>query len=218
MSAARNILGEEPAERCRVWIHNADDDGAEIRRRIAAGCQLHKVPMEELEGYLFVTGKDDFSIRVATGNGQLQIDHSTVACISETIIENEIDVVIFDPLVTLHGVGENDNVRMSEVIHIFGDIAAKCNCAIELCHHTRKPSITATARRNSIRTIVGVLGLSALRCALHASSTACPRLRQRRPGCRRKSGFSLSASTAAKPTICRRPSRAIGLSSRASNY
>ena len=45
-----------------------------------------------------------------------------------------------DPLITLHGVGENDNVRMSEVIHIFGDIAAKCSCAIDLCHHTRKPS------------------------------------------------------------------------------
>lgn len=26
------------------------------------------------------------------------------------------------------------------MIHIFGDIAAKCNCAIDLCHHTRKPS------------------------------------------------------------------------------
>ena len=167
MSAARNILGEEPAERCRVWIHNADDDGAEIRRRIAAGCQLHKVPMEELEGYLFVTGKDDFSIRVATGNGQLQIDHSTVACISETIIENEIYVVIFDPLVTLHGVGENDNVRMSEVIHIFGDIAAKCNCAIDLCHHTRKPSINGDGEKefNSDDS----RGAGAIRAAVRAS-------------------------------------------------
>ena len=96
--------------------------------------------MMELEGWLFVTGKDDFSIRVAAGNGQLTIDHTAVASISETIVENEIDVVILIPLVTLHGVGENDNVQMLKVIHIFGDIAAKCNCAIDLCHHTRKPS------------------------------------------------------------------------------
>lgn len=113
LATCRNILGEEPAERCRVWLHNADDDAREIHRRIAACCRLHSIPMAELEGWLFVTGKDDFSIRVAAGNGQLTIDHTAIASISETIVENEIDVVIFDPLVTLHGVGENDNVRMS---------------------------------------------------------------------------------------------------------
>ena len=92
MATGRNILGEEPAERCRVWLHNADDDFKEINRRIAACCRLHNVPMTELEGWLFVTGKDDFSIRVATGNGHLTVDHTAVASISETIVENEIDV------------------------------------------------------------------------------------------------------------------------------
>ena len=39
---------------------------------------------------------------------------------------------------TLHAVAENDNVRMNAVIHLFADIAEDCNCAVELCHHTRK--------------------------------------------------------------------------------
>lgn len=47
-------------------------------------------------------------------------------------------MVIFEPLVTLHAVAENDNVRMNAVIHLFSDIAEDCNCAVELCHHTRK--------------------------------------------------------------------------------
>jgi hypothetical protein len=88
--------------------------------------------MTELEGWLFVTGKDNFTIRVASGNGQLIVDHATIGSITETIIENRIDVFIADPLVTLHSVPENDNIRMSEVIHIFGDIAAKCDCAIDV--------------------------------------------------------------------------------------
>jgi len=113
-------------------LHNADDDSDEIRRRIAACCRLHNVPMTELEGWLFVTGKDNFTIRVASGNGQLIVDHATIGSITKTIIENRIDVFIADPLVTLHSVPENDNMRMSEVIHIFGDIAAKCDCAIDV--------------------------------------------------------------------------------------
>jgi hypothetical protein len=41
-------------------VHNADDDTEEMKRRIAAFCRLHDVPMTELAGWLFVTGKDTF--------------------------------------------------------------------------------------------------------------------------------------------------------------
>jgi RecA-family ATPase len=96
--------------------------------------------MTELEGWLFVTGKTDFNLRVAGGNGNPVTDHTAIGAITETTIENQIDAIIIDPLVATHGVAENDNVRMSEVIHLFGDIAAKCGCAVDICHHTRKPS------------------------------------------------------------------------------
>ena len=56
----------------------------------------------------------------------------------KTDMQNAIDVAIFEPLVTLHAVPENDNVKMNAVIHVFGGIADGCNCAIDLCHHTRK--------------------------------------------------------------------------------
>lgn len=166
MATGRNPLGEQPTERCRVWLHNADDDSSEMYRRIAAFCQLHGVPIAELHGWLFVTGKDNFRIRVASGNGNLTLDRVSIAEITETIVENEIDVAIFDPLVAIHAVAENDNVKMSEVIHIFGDIAAKCDCAIDLCHHTRKPSAGIEEKEfNSDDS----RGASAVRAAVRAS-------------------------------------------------
>jgi hypothetical protein len=109
-------------------------------RRVAACCRLNNIDMKELEGWLLVDGKDHFQIKVAKGNGGLVPNTAALAQITASIIENEIDVFIADPLVCLHSVAENDNVAMSEVIHLFGEIAAKCNCSIELCHHTRKPS------------------------------------------------------------------------------
>jgi RecA-family ATPase len=103
---------------------------------------------------------------VANGNGNLTIDNASVARITGTIVERQIDVAIFDPLVAMHGVAENDNVRMSEVIHIFGDIAAKCDCAIDLCHHTRKPSAGEGEKEfNSDDS----RGASAVRAAVRAS-------------------------------------------------
>src|SRR6516225_4906764 len=135
-------------------------------RRIAAFCRLHGVSMSELVGFLFITGKDKFSIKIASGNNSLAIDRASIAQITETVIENEIDVCIFDPLVALHGVAENDNVRMSEVIHVFGNIAANCNCAIDVCHHTRKPSAGVDEKEfNSDDS----RGASAVRAAVRAS-------------------------------------------------
>jgi hypothetical protein len=34
MATARDLLGEQPTQRCRVWIHNGDDDKQEMDRRI----------------------------------------------------------------------------------------------------------------------------------------------------------------------------------------
>jgi RecA-family ATPase len=45
---------------------------------------------------------------------------------------------MFDPLVTLHGVGENNAGQMDQVIRIFTRMADSQNCAIDLSHHTRK--------------------------------------------------------------------------------
>jgi AAA domain len=138
MATARNLLDEQPKERCRVWIHNGDDDNKEMNRRIAAVCRHYGIPLTELEGWLFATTKSDMTIVVAIGNGSLTVKQDTLNEIITTITENNIDVVILEPLVTLHQITENDNVRMNAVVHLFGDIADGCECAIDICHHTRK--------------------------------------------------------------------------------
>ena len=55
MCTGRDLLGEQPLERCRAWYHNAEDGTDEIYRRIAAVCQHYGIDQAELEGWLFVT-------------------------------------------------------------------------------------------------------------------------------------------------------------------
>ena len=139
MCTARNLLGEQPTQRYRVWLHNADDDSTEMKRRIAAFCKRHGVPLTELEGWLFVTGKDNFKIKVVKGsNGGSVPDAPTVDAIVKTIQDNEIDVAIFDPLIHLHTVPENNNTQVAEVAEQFADIASLCDCSTDIVHHVRK--------------------------------------------------------------------------------
>ena len=138
MTTCRDLLGEQPSERLRVWLHNGEDNLIELNRRIAAICQHHKIDMRQLEGWLFLTSGSEFPLKVATGFSELRIDGKLVDRIAEQIAENKIDVAILDPLITLHGVSEGDNVRMDTVIRLFSGIADAENCAIELSHHMRK--------------------------------------------------------------------------------
>ena len=55
MVTCRNLLGEQPEERLRVWYHNGEDPLDEINRRLAAICQHYGIPQGELQGHLWVT-------------------------------------------------------------------------------------------------------------------------------------------------------------------
>jgi RecA-family ATPase len=145
MATARNLLGEQPSERVRVWYHNGEDSMDELNRRLAAICQYYQIPLEELSGWFFMTSGNEIPLRVAQGYSNLSIDHRLVKCITEAIGDNKIDVATFDPLVTLHGVPENDTGKMDTVIRIFASIADTQDCAIELSHHTRKLLAGSTA-------------------------------------------------------------------------
>ena len=159
MATARNLLGEQPTERLRVWLHNGEDPLEEINRRIAAICLHHGIPQEELRGQLWITSGKEFPLRVANGYSNLKIDTVLVRQISGAIKENQIDVADFDPLVTLHSVSEGDPGKMDAVIRIFADLADEHDASIELNHHVRKPAAGMEADHD-VFDIRGVMAIS----------------------------------------------------------
>jgi RecA-family ATPase len=138
MATCRNLLGEQPTERLRVWYHNGEDTYEELQRRVAAICMYYEIPQEELVGYFFMSTVTEVPLKVAIGYSDLKIDTPLIACISQQIETNAVDLAILDPLITLHGVPEQDNSKMDAVIRIFAGIASAQSCAVELAHHTRK--------------------------------------------------------------------------------
>jgi RecA-family ATPase len=138
LATCRNLLGEQPEERCRVWLHNGEDSRDELNRRVVAICQHYKIPQEELQDWLFLTSGAEMGLKVANGYSDLKVDTALVKEMTQVVADNNIDVVMLDPLVTLHSVNESDNGKMDAVIRIFTKLADACDCSIDISHHTRK--------------------------------------------------------------------------------
>src|SRR5262245_58788476 len=137
MVTARNLLGEQPTERLRVWLHNGEDPLDEIHRRLAAICQHYEISQEELRDYLWITSGNEFPLRVAKGYTNLQVDRALVQQISDAIGANQIDLAAFDPFVTMHSVSEGDPGKMDTVVRLFAGIADEHGACIELNPHVR---------------------------------------------------------------------------------
>jgi RecA-family ATPase len=159
MVTARNLLGEQPTERLRVWLHNGEDPLDEIHRRLAAICQHYDISQEELRNYLWITSGNEFPLRVAKGYTNLQVDRALVQQISDAIGANQIDLAAFDPFVTMHSVSEGDPGKMDTVVRLFAGIADEHGAAIELNHHVRKPA-AGTEADHDVFDIRGVLAIT----------------------------------------------------------
>jgi hypothetical protein len=124
----------------RVWICNGEEDQDELDRRVAATCQHYGITQADLDGRLFVQSVRDNPLRIATlVNNRPMIDQSVLKYMGDFIRDNSIDVFMLDPLVSFHGVMENDNGHMDLVIKEgFGSIANSTNSAGEMFHHPGK--------------------------------------------------------------------------------
>ena len=129
-----------PEGKLRVWVCNGEEDQDELDRRGSATCQHYGITQDDLGGRLFVQSVRDNPLRIAILiNNRPVIDHGVLKYMTDFIKDNRIDVFMLDPLVSFHGVMENDNGHMDLVIKEgFGAIANSTNSAGEMFHHPGK--------------------------------------------------------------------------------
>lgn len=138
MVSGKPLLGTAPKKRLRVWIWNGEDPMDEIQRKVMAAALHYGLSADDLSG-LFVDSGRETRLQIAKSSRDgVEIATPLVNSVIETLIENRIDVLSVDPLVTTHTVNENDNAAIQAVVRQFAYIAEEANCAIDLSHHTRK--------------------------------------------------------------------------------
>jgi hypothetical protein len=136
----RPITGQQVYEQTKVWVYNNEDDGDELKRRLAAVLQHWEVPFAEIKDQLALNSGADRPLLVAKADraGNVIRLPDVDACIHH-IKTHGIGVFIVDPFVETHQVSENSNEQIKAVAVMFRDIARKGECAVMLVHHTAKP-------------------------------------------------------------------------------
>lgn len=133
-------------EPLRVWYWNGEDPQEETQRRVIAAARHYGLKAADFAPRLFTdSGREQQIIMGNIAKGQIEIDDGLFEAIEAEIIANNIDVFILDPFVSSHRMGENDNNAIDAVVKRLGTLADRCNCAVEIIHHIRKPSAGSTA-------------------------------------------------------------------------
>ena len=159
MATARNLLGEQPTERLRVWLHNGEDPLDEIHRRLAAICQHYDISQEELRDYLWITSGNEFPLRVAKGYTNLQVDRALVQQMSRCHRRQPNRRRRLRSLRHHAFRFRGRPGKMDSVVRLFAGIADEHDAAIELNHHVRKPA-AGTEADHDVFDIRGVLAIT----------------------------------------------------------
>lgn len=148
MASNEALLGEPIYDGpLRVWYWNGEDPQDENTRRIVAAATYHKLKPEQFADRLWIDSGRNLSVKVASMvRGDLEVSEDVFLEIEQAISDRSIDVLVLDPFVSIHSVPENDNGAIDAIVKRLGIVADRCNCAIELVHHVRKPSGGSNAR------------------------------------------------------------------------
>ena len=140
---------------------------------------------------------------MAKGYTNLEVNADLVRQISAAISDNQIDVAIFDPFVTLHSVSEVDSGKMDGVVRLFAGIADENDAAVEIAHHVRKPAAGSTADYD----VHDIRGVAAITDAVRAARVL-NRMNEKdaeAAGLRRESSVCPASGSIAPRAITARP-------------
>jgi hypothetical protein len=141
MAAGRNLLTGETLEKpLRVWLLNGEEDQDELDRRVAAVCQHHNISKADCGDRLFIESVLEKRLKLATLVRNVPaLNTAALNCIEAEISAKQIDVLMLDPLVSLHSVAENNSTDMDLLLKDgLGGIAHRTGSHCEVFHHPGK--------------------------------------------------------------------------------
>ena len=138
LATGRPITGEHVFKRCRVLYVSLEDDADEMRRRIKACCLHHKIDRAELQDHLFAVALANGPKLAASVRGGTIASGELGNLLTDIIQRRNIDLVVLDPFIKLHGCDENDNNAIDFVAGMLAELAIRFNVAIDAPHHVSK--------------------------------------------------------------------------------
>jgi len=136
-ASGKGFLGVTPEKKLKVIYYNSEDPIDELQRRTLAILQHFKIEQEEIQNQLFLSSGRDVDLVLAEGIEGI-IKEDAFDTIESFCLENEIDVLILDPLANMFSGSSESNELFKDLGKKLSQLADRCNLAIEIIHHTRK--------------------------------------------------------------------------------
>jgi AAA domain len=139
LATGKPLTGEYVFVRSRVLLISLEDGLKELRRRIKAACLRHGIEQRELDGWLYYValGAKDGKLMILDKRGRA-IPGSLGSNLEHSIVELRPDLLALDPFVKTHGVDENNNSAIDDVVQILTDMTDRHTIAIDIPHHVSK--------------------------------------------------------------------------------
>jgi AAA domain/DnaB-like helicase N terminal domain len=139
MAIGKDLTGHHVFRRCRVLIVGLEDSCTELQRRIAAARIHHRIPKEDLKGWLhYVTIEELKGMKLATMSPDGPQKGKLAAVLRRLIQTLNLDVVGIDPTIKAHELNENLNKEMDFVCDLLTEMAIEFSIAVDLSMHARK--------------------------------------------------------------------------------
>jgi AAA domain len=175
VATGQEITGQIVHETAKVWVWNNEDDGDELRRRLAAVLQHWSIPIEKIRGRIALNSGSDRALMVArAGKDGSVLRTPDVDGLVERIRADAIGLLVVDPFAEMHAIEENDNTHIREVAALFREVARRGDCAVLLIHHTSKPAAASSdafaGNQNAARGASSLTGVARVAQTLFAMS------------------------------------------------
>lgn len=147
ISQGLDFAGLKTHDACKVIVYNSEDDVMEQSRRLIANCMAHNFSYDLVKKQLMILSADEIDLSIVAKEYNKCIrNHIIVDQLTCLLSQNDIGLLVVDPLVDIHGCDENDNGQMNYVMRTLRYIAKAANVAVLVMHHTSK-----SASRNEDR-------------------------------------------------------------------
>lgn len=124
---------------CRVMMYNSEDDLDEQGRRLWAVCAVYGFDYHAVKNGIIGMDASQSDLILANNNNEtVQMVQGNVDFVEQLARENAIDIMMFDPMLNIHTLPENDNSLMRHFLTQVRGIAHRTNTAIMIAHHTNK--------------------------------------------------------------------------------
>lgn len=139
VASGRDRLNQGIREPGAVWYLGLEDPLEEYERRLAAAALHYGIGPDDLQCGLYLdSGREQDFVIVREVRAGLEILEPVVAAIIANVRRHSIRLIIVDPFIGCHAVGESDNVKIEKVARQWARIAQETDCAVELIHHVKK--------------------------------------------------------------------------------